>query len=176
MCLSWRICVRPGRCSENECAAPRAFRSSSAIPNDAVHLKQALHLGIVDYLVKPFQYERFALAMDKFVLRRKVMESGMEFNQEDIDQLISTARPAAESKEMQLQKGIQRNTLDTVRASLKRHKNVYLTSEKIAEETGLSKVTVRRYMNFLIGQNEIVSRIDYETGGRPRTEYCMNTV
>lgn len=108
--------------------------------NDIVHIEQALHLGIIDYLIKPFQYERFSIAMDKFLLRKKVMENGLE----------------------------------SIRTSLNKHSNAYLTSEQIAEETGLSKVTVRRYMNFLIEQNEIISRIDYETGGRPRVEYCTN--
>lgn len=142
--------------------------------NDIVHIEQALHLGIIDYLIKPFQYERFSIAMDKFLLRKKVMENGLEFTQKDIDQLIHLSRPSSKSKNMELQKGIQRNTLESIRTSLNKHPNAYLTSEQIAEETGLSKVTVRRYMNFLIEQNEIISRIDYETGGRPRVEYCTN--
>lgn len=33
--------------------------------NDAEHINEALQLGIVDYLIKPFQYERFAQALDK---------------------------------------------------------------------------------------------------------------
>lgn len=37
--------------------------------------------------------------------------------------------------------------------------------------TGLSKVTVRRYLNYLIGTNEAESQVDYSTGGRPRVEY-----
>ncbi|MEY8353258.1 response regulator [Lachnospiraceae bacterium 54-53] len=139
--------------------------------NDAPHIQEALRLGIVDYLIKPFRYERFAQAMDKYLLKRAVMENGMEFTQADIDQLITVARPSAESKEMELQKGIQRQTLERVRSCLRSHPGEYLTSEQISAETGLSKVTVRRYMNYLIENNEISSRVDYSTGGRPRVEY-----
>lgn len=139
--------------------------------NDAGHINEALHLGIVDYLVKPFQYERFSEAMDKYILRKTVMKKGMKFTQKDIDQLIHLQKPSKQSKEMDLQKGLQRQTLDKIRACLSQHRGEYLTSEQIASETDLSKVTVRRYMNYLIEQNEITSIVDYSTGGRPSILY-----
>lgn len=143
--------------------------------NDAVHINEALHLGIVDYLVKPFKYERFSEAMDKYMLRKTVMKKGMKFTQKDIDQLIHLQKPSKQSKEMDLQKGLQRQTLDKIRNSLSNHENEYLTSEQIASETELSKVTVRRYMNYLIEQNEITSVVDYSTGGRPSILYKKTT-
>ena len=139
--------------------------------NDAKHISEALHLGVIDYLVKPFTYERFSQAVDKFLLQKKIMENGMQFSQEDIDQLIHMARPSQSSREMELQKGIQRQTLEKLRGCLKQHPHSYLTSEQMVGETGLSKVTIRRYMNYLIEQREVESRVDYETGGRPRVEY-----
>ncbi len=72
---------------------------------------------------------------------------------------------------MELQKGIQRQTLEKLRGCLKQQPHSYLTIEYLSEETGLSKVTIRRYMNYLIEQRAVESRIDYETGGRPRVEY-----
>lgn len=139
--------------------------------NDAVHINEALHLGIVDYLVKPFKYERFSEAMDKYMLRKTVMKKGMKFTQKDIDQLIHLQKPSKQSKEMDLQKGLQRQTLEKIRNSLSQHENEYLTSEQIATEAELSKVTVRRYMNYLIEQSEITSVVDYSTGGRPSILY-----
>ena len=144
--------------------------------NDAVHINEALHLGIVDYLVKPFKYERFSEAMDKYMLRKTVMKKVMKFTQKDIDQLIHLQKPSKQSKEMDLQKGLQRQTLEKIRNSLSQHENEYLTSEQIASETELSKVTVRRYMNYLIEQSEITSVVDYSTGGRPSILYKKTTV
>lgn len=46
-----------------------------------------------------------------------------------------------------------------------------MTEQQIAANTGLSKVTVRRYLNYLIGTNEAESQVDYSTGDRPRVEY-----
>lgn len=139
--------------------------------NDAPHIQDALRLGAVDYLIKPFRYERFEEALDKVVVRRKVIESGLEFTQADIDEMIRARRPNPESRTAELEKGIQRQTLDHIRADLRKNAGTYRTAEQIASDTGLSKVTVRRYLNYLIGMNEAESQVDYSTSGRPRVEY-----
>ena len=68
-------------------------------------------------------------------------------------------------------KGTQRKTLNHIRAELRTSVGVYRTAEQIAADTGLSKVTVRRYLNELIGTGEVESQMDDSTGGRPRVEY-----
>lgn len=142
--------------------------------NDAEHINEALQLGIVDYLIKPFQYERFAQALDKYLVRKKAIESGVSFTQEEIDRLVNASSPAASTKKAELQKGVQQKTLDKIRVCLSAHPGNYLPCEQIASETGLSRVTIRRYMNFLIEENEVTSMIDYSTGGRPSILYQIN--
>ena len=141
--------------------------------NDVTSLQKALHLGAVDYLVKPFLYERFEQALNKVLIRRKAMEKGVNFTQEDIDSIVSVARVNPSSRSMELDKGMQRQTLERIRDSMNAHPGAYLTAEQVAGETGLSKITVRRYLNYMIETDEVVSRVDYSTGGRPRTEYQM---
>ena len=123
--------------------------------NDAEHINEALQLGIVDYLIKPFQYERFAQALDKYLVRKKAIESGVSFTQEEIDRLVNASTPSASTKKTELQKGVQQKTLDKIRVCLSAHPGNYLPCEQIASETGLSRVTIRRYMNFLIEENEV---------------------
>ena len=150
------------------CASAVIFITAA---NDAPHIQDALRLGAVDYLIKPFRYERFEEAMDKVVLRRKFIESGLKFTQADIDEMIRSNRPSAETRTAEPEKGIQRQTLDHIRADLQKNAGSYRTAEQIATDTNLSKVTVRRYLNYLIGTNEAESQVDYSTGGRPRVEY-----
>lgn len=142
--------------------------------NNAEHINEALQLGIVDYLIKPFQYERFAQALDKYLVRKKAFESGVSFTQEEIDRLVNASTPSASTKKTELQKGVQQKTLDKIRVCLSAHPGNYLPCEQIASETGLSRVTIRRYMNFLIEGNEVTSMIDYSTGGRPSILYQIN--
>lgn len=141
--------------------------------NDTAHIKTALTLGVVDYLIKPFKYERFAEAIERFLLKRKVMQNNMPFTQNDIDDLMNLRRTTAHSEQEELQKGIQKATLETVRCCLKKHSETFLASESIAEETGLSKVTARRYLNYMTDTGEAESLIDYGTGGRPSITYRL---
>lgn len=39
--------------------------------SDAKHINEALQLGIVDYLIKPFQYERFVTASSSSASSKK---------------------------------------------------------------------------------------------------------
>ena len=39
-----------------------------------------------------------------------------------------------------------------------------MSSNEIASEVNLSRITVRRYMNYLVENREIISQIDYSTG------------
>ena len=52
---------------------------------------------------------------------------------------------------------------------LDEQKNMWLSGDAIAEKIGLTSVTVRRYMNYLVESGKVVGEINYETGGRP----CM---
>lgn len=140
---------------------------------DAKHIQKALQLGITDYLIKPFKYERFSEALDKYLLRHKLMQTGLSFTQSDIDQLLHTRQISEKSKELELQKGLQRKTLDLITSCLKEHAGAYLTSEFIASSVNLSQVTTRRYLNYLVETDVIQSRMNYSTGGRPCMEYMI---
>ena len=46
-----------------------------------------------------------------------------------------------------------------------------VTSEQIAEQVGLSRITVRRYAGYMAEHGELNSFVDYQTGGRPCIRY-----
>ena len=71
-----------------------------------------------------------------------------------------------------LTKGLNESTMNMIRQFLMAHSDQMFTSEEIAEQVHLSRITVRRYMSFLMETNEILSTIDYQTGGRPAIKYC----
>lgn len=139
--------------------------------NSAQDLSNFLKLGIVDYLVKPFTYERFQKAIEKYLFMKGVIREDRNLDQEEIDRLLSPAE--TDKGSMPLEKGLQEQTLQMIRAYLKEHKGNYMSSNEIARHVELSRITVRRYMNFLLENNEIISRIDYTTGGRPSIKYSM---
>ena len=136
--------------------------------NDRDSLEEALHLGIVDYLVKPFTYERFQMALEKFMAQNHDLKDTETFDQSNIDYLIDNARKKTESV---FPKGIQEKTLLLIIDYLKENKGKWLTGDEIAEISGLTSVTVRRYMNYLSESGKVFSEMNYETGGRPCMKY-----
>ena len=125
----------------------------------------------MDYLIKPFSGARFQQALEKFLSRQDAFHDLESFNQQHIDAILSSGS----SKTIeQLPKGIQDQTLETVRNFLERNPDTEFTGEEIADKVGLSRVTVRRYMNFLLEKGEISGNMNYETGGRPCMLYKVN--
>ena len=130
--------------------------------NDTATVDQLLKLGAVDYLVKPFTYERFQQALDTFCRHREALAGGA-VEQSALDRLFTPEG----SGDWQPPKGLQESTLEKIRACLRACPAQGLPSEAISRQTGLSVVTVRRYVNYLVERGEASSTVNYDTGGRP---------
>ena len=136
--------------------------------NDRESLEEALHLGIVDYLVKPFTFERFQIALEKFIAQNHALQDIDTLSQSSIDHIIDNTRKKTESV---YPKGIQEKTMLLIVEYLKENGGKWLTGDEIAEISGLTSVTVRRYMNYLVEVGKVISEMNYETGGRPCMKY-----
>lgn len=139
--------------------------------NDRASLEEALHLGVVDYLVKPFTYDRFRIALDKYVSQIAALKDIDTLNQKNIDFIIENAHKKSEEL---YPKGIQEKTLQTILDEMKKTPFKWMTGDEIAERIGLTGVTVRRYLNYLTEKGILLSEIDYETGGRPCMRYRIS--
>lgn len=149
--------------------APSIIMVTSASDTDIV--LQLLSRGVIDYLVKPFEYSRFKAALDKYSqMKEYVSQAKSNMKQGEIDKLLirqeSTAAAAAN-----LTKGLNETTLGLIRAFLKENRDDAYSSEQIAEQIHLSRITIRRYMNYMVETGELISTIDYQTGGRPSIRY-----
>ena len=125
----------------------------------------------LEYLIKPFAAERFSEALDNFHSRRAVLHDMPELSQEHIDLMLGGGRHAPTAAGNELPKGIQDQTLSTICDFLRGCGGAEMTGEEIADRVGLSRVTVKRYMGYLIERGQISGRMNYETGGRPSMLY-----
>ena len=135
--------------------------------NDAATVEALTRLGVVDYLVKPFAYERFCRALDAFCRRRSAMRGSLDQNA--LDNLLHTAPPAPAA----LPKGMQVQTQEKVLACMRANPTHAYTCEEIAAALGLSVVTVRRYMGHLAQEGQVTGDMNYGTGGRPCLVYRL---
>ena len=138
--------------------------------NDRESLEEALHLGIVDYLVKPFTFDRFKIALDKFISQKKLLQDFDTLNQSNIDFIIDKTKKTSQEV---FPKGIQDKTLQAILSCLKNNRSKEITSDFISEQTGLTAVTVRRYMSYLEENGSVIGELNYETGGRPCMYYYL---
>ena len=157
----------------------RSVRKWSSLPIVVVSARnherdkvEALDYGADDYLVKPFAASRFQQALDTFCQHRETV-SHDSVSQQELDALFpsSPASPSAVPPPAapSVPKGLQARTLDRIRECLRQASRQGATCETIAERSGFSTVTVRRYLTYLVEQGEAVSHVNYDTGGRP----CM---
>ncbi len=134
--------------------------------NDPETLAEAIRHGAIDYLVKPFSYERFQFALERFDAGQTALKEGDALNQNRIDKIVGGLKTGADTAP----KGIQENTRTTILDCLASAGD-WMTGDEIAEKTGLSSVTVRRYMNHLVRDGQVTGEMNYETGGRPSMIY-----
>lgn len=69
---------------------------------------------------------------------------------------------------------MQEQTLELIRSYLEENKWIFLSSNEIASKVNLFRITVRRYMNYLVENREIISQIDYSTGDCSSVKYQKN--
>ena len=127
--------------------------------SEARHVSELYSYGVSDYLIKPFDYNRFQTALQKFVARKEAFSGDKAFNQE------------GQRSGQFVDKGIHPVTLEIICSFLREHKSEKLSIEDIAKNVSLSRVTLRRYMNYLIDKNSVIGGVDYSTGGRPSAVY-----
>lgn len=136
--------------------------------NDCDTLRRVMRLGVVDCLVDPFDTHRFEQAVERF-LRRVELFQKSEITQQAVDGLRSDS-----CKVCDLPKGLQKKTLNTIRAIFNNKPNTCFSCGDIVGTVNLSRITVQRYLSYLRQEGELIEAINYQTGGRPCSLYRYN--
>ncbi|MCO4256657.1 response regulator [Pseudarthrobacter cellobiosi] len=136
-------------------------------------VRSAVAIGVVQYLIKPFTFATFEDKLSSYRLFRQQLASPGSgagrsgASQSEVDQAFASLRAPSE---MPLPKGLSVSTLDSVRHYLKQHSGSVSATEVMAA-LGMSRVTARRYLEYLADAG-IASRAPrYGTPGRPENEY-----
>lgn len=127
--------------------APSVIMVTSA--SDSAIVQELLSRGVLDYLVKPFERSRFRQALSRFAQTRSCLDGSPELNQAEIDRLLSHMQPSS-SFQTELAKGLSETTLNLIRNFLQNRPGEFFSSEQIAEQVFLSRITIRRYVNYML--------------------------
>lgn len=134
-------------------------------------LREALHCGVFDYILKPLVFERLTESLENYQRHLNRLSSLESLAQQDVDTLLPRSQPGPHSSDQtRLPKGIDVLTLDKVRVVISTADRDY-SAEEVGREIGASRATARRYLEYLISTHEVVAAVSYGTVGRPERRY-----
>ncbi|NVN54585.1 response regulator [bacterium Scap17] len=146
--------------------------------SEADTVRSAHALGVCDYLVKPFSFARFQQALALAQRGRQQLESlEGEVSQQQLDQLFAVQGMAAATSgtvpDGRLPKGVTAASLALVASAimaLPREEGSF-TSEALLPATGMSRVTIRKYLRHLAACDMLSEAFHYGQIGRPSFTY-----
>ncbi|MDF9750850.1 response regulator [Arthrobacter sp. ES3-54] len=150
-------------------------------------VRGAMAGGVLHYLVKPFSSQALIERLDEYVMLREELAAGAAgpLDQASIDRLVAPSRRSAAAETaaghsvqpeppgkpvLRLPKGLSRPTLDAVIEALKASPED-VSAAGLALQLGLSRVSARRYLEYLVihGHARLTPR--YGAAGRPENRY-----
>jgi response regulator of citrate/malate metabolism len=136
---------------------------------DVTVLREAMHLGVVHYIVKPFTFATLRERLETYGTLKSRLDRIQQAEQAEIDRLYSLLR-TRNSRES-LPKGISAPTLAHV-VGILRDADKGLSSAELATRANLSQGIARRYLKFLAGSGMVNLNLRYASAGRPEHIYC----
>ena len=134
---------------------------------DVDTVKGAVGLGVAQYLVKPFTFATFRDKLERYAAYRALADKAGEAEQEEIDAMLGELRAPGATP---LPKGLSKETLDLVARTLKASATP-MSAVETAEQSGLSRVTARRYLEHLVQTTQVELELRYGGSGRPEHRY-----
>ncbi len=135
---------------------------------DIATVKRCLDLGALHYLIKPFPRSELVTRLEEYRRWRTSLDHTGDLAQTDVDQIFhGVGQPTG-----RLPKGLSPETLELVTRALADADDP-LTADDVAQVTGISRVSVRRYLRHLTDKGQAVLSQDYGTPGRPRHRFAL---
>jgi response regulator of citrate/malate metabolism len=135
---------------------------------DVEIVKRAVAQGVVLYLLKPFTYAGFRTKLDQYAAyRARLTASESTVGQEEVDQMLGVLRTSKQPTAVP--KGMSVDTLREVTLVL-RDGSGHSASE-VGARLGASRVTARRYLEYLAAERVVERTVRYGGSGRPEVEY-----
>lgn len=132
-------------------------------------VRQAVAQGVVSYLIKPFTFTGFRSKLEQYAAYRDQLAAQQEqLGQAEVDAMLATLRPALSSQD--LPKGLTLGTLTRVTQTMREASGPVSASE-VGQVLGASRVTARRYLEYLADSRLVDRDTRFGGQGRPEVEY-----
>ncbi|PFJ28550.1 response regulator [Bacillus cereus] len=146
-------------------------KESDIIMISAVHdmgsIKKALQYGVVDYLIKPYTFERFKEALTIYREKLTFMKEQQKISQSELDSLILQKEKREPTVTKELPKGLTKQTLQLIWQKIESLNGRVFTTDEMAQLVGISRVSIRKYVMFLTDIGVLENEMMYQHVGRP---------
>jgi response regulator of citrate/malate metabolism len=147
--------------------APRPDFIVITAAQDIDSVRQAMQLGAVYYLVKPFGFAQLREQLAAYGRLRESLAGVDVANQEIVDTLYGLLRgPAVHQADRRRLPATMAQVLQQVRTAPQA-----LSATEVAEQLGVSRATAQRYLADLVRRGLVDLSLNYGTTGRPEHRY-----
>lgn len=143
--------------------------------DDVQTVKKAVRQGVVAYITKPFKFERYRAVLEAYRDNRLKIKEKERFNQEEIDELIAVGSGRTNQETGDMPKNFNSQTRDLIINFLVGQSEA-ASAEQVAATVGVSRVTARRYLEYMLEQGQVVRSMDYLTVGRPVHRFKLKRI
>jgi response regulator of citrate/malate metabolism len=141
--------------------------------NEVDTVRTALRGGVVNYLLKPFDQESLQDRLEQYAAAHRPLATTPTIAQTDLDRIFGgTSAPRRGAPIAgRLPKGLSAESAELVGRVL-RNAEGELSATECAEQTGLSRVSARRYLEHFTDTGQAEVRLRYGAAGRPQRRYA----
>ncbi|MCR6107904.1 response regulator [Salipaludibacillus agaradhaerens] len=136
--------------------------------SDVESIQTALRHGAVDYIIKPFDFERFQQALLRYKDKQQIIEGQGHLNQKALDEQLFGITDQIKNE---LPKGLSSSTLTIILEVIDSIGETSFSTEEIAEKSEISRVSVRKYLKFMAEIGVLGEKMTYGPVGRPTHLY-----
>lgn len=137
---------------------------------DVEDIQIAFRYGAVDYLIKPFDFERFQQSLLRYKKGLTFFNKTSSINQTDIDAEFLNKEIVDRDSELKLPKGVTEATLQVIIDKMKYFEENEFSTDDISKHVNISRVSVRKYLKFLTDIEVLEESLNYGIG-RPINFY-----
>ena len=140
---------------------------------DVAMVRTAVNQGVVQYLLKPFVFATLRERLERYAAYRQELnrEAGTVAGQHEVDRLLGGVSGGRVPDRNRLPKGMSPDSLETMIAHL-RSASAPQSAAEAAGQVGLSRVSARRYLEYLCDTGMATRTSRYGGTGRPEIEYA----
>jgi two-component system response regulator DctR len=150
---------------------------------DSDTVQAMMRNGAMDYIIKPFKFERIQETLERFRTHRVAFTNEQVVTQAGLDRLLNmksllpgeSSGSVSENRMVEqesLPKGLNAVTMKQV-LNFMQKENRMLSAEEVADGVGIARVTARRYLDYLEKSWFVSLDIRYGSVGRPINRYVL---